>query len=487
MAMRKALLFVSLIFVAIVVLATTATFSFYQESLSQAFVDVSESFNVPIVVDETVSGQVTMALNNVTFKGAIDDLCAKFDLFYFEKNGVYFVGSSSSSVMMKVYGYSTHVIPLKYLSANDAIKFLAPYTSYITYASGSGILLFRGPKEIYSKVAKIIKNVDKVPNTSYIVYALYSVPSDFYTSGNNSGWLSKLVNTGNFSSVDAKQFTSVKKSFIAEENGFAFAQSGKTVSFDISDMKSKLDATVMSQSASGAKINLSLSSSGLVNVAANSVLTIRKNDVVLAALRNGEQDFVIEVSVVKTSPSISKLAKMWPIERKVRSFYLKANISTSEISFEVLARYLNIAADVEKTASNASIYAGIGEKIAQNLWGYLLAGSNVPIKSLDSYKVKFVLVQTENSNGFILSSGSLSLAAPLKAFNEFKLNYSGTVEMRFDTLLLGVNMQYSYDNTNGEQSFDSFLTGGYLLNGNVVRVMYGPLSKEFRFELEWGM
>lgn len=67
----------------------TSSFVFSQESLQNAFQDISTTFNVPIVVDQTVLGNVTMNLNNVTLEQAVETLCKGYGLFYFNYNGVY--------------------------------------------------------------------------------------------------------------------------------------------------------------------------------------------------------------------------------------------------------------------------------------------------------------------------------------------------------------------------------------------------------------
>ncbi len=490
MAMKRVfLLLFPLILVAVVALAATASFSFYQESLPQAFMDVSNAFNVPIIVDNTVSGEVTLSLNNVTLQQAVNELCVKAGLFYFEKDGVYFVGTTSSSVMMKVYGYSTHVIVLKYISSKDVMSFLTPYESYLTYATGSDFLLFRGPSDVYAKVLKTVEKVDKAPNVSYLVYTLYSVPDDFYTSGSYTGWFGKLVNSKEFSSVDAKQFMKVENWFTTEENGFALVQSGKTVNFNLSSMRSKLSVSMLSQSASRSKLSLSLQGSGVINSKIKTVVTIANKQVLLADLRNGKEDFLIELSVVKTAPRLSEFAKLWHVKKKSEGFYLRVNISTSGV-FNILTRYKLFSLNVSKISSSAStleVYGGMAGKLAENFWGYVLLGSDFPVESMNSYKAIFSLVQTRDLNSFVVPSGVLSVSVPILALNELTFEYSGTLELRFSSLLVGVNVSYLYENFTSIQKLAPFLTVGVLLKNAFLQGMYDPFSRESKFELEWGM
>ncbi|RKX53430.1 MAG: hypothetical protein DRP50_05915, partial [Thermotoga sp.] len=476
--MRKSILFIFILIflMAVAVIAQTASFSFYQEPLDQAFNDISEQFGIPIVVDKTINGRVTMALKDVRFDEAMNTICSKFGLFYFKKKGVYFVGSSNSSSAMKVCGYSTYSIPLKYLQPEDAISFLSPYTSYITYVKGVSMLFFSGPQNVYSKIIKTLRSVDALPKRSFVVYTLYRISRESYITAKNAyKWLDKLINEGKFSSVDVEDFTKIQHISKVKSTGFAAVIPGKSVEFKDLDLGMELDTKVVSESASGVVLDLSLSSTGTPIFEASSTVLLRNENVAVTVMKTPNENFVFEVSVVKTSPNISRLADLWPGEKEERNLFMRSNIST--VGFDALMRYYEFAIDAGYTwgATSVGLFTGISGSPAQELWEYLLVGADLPVQTDKSYKVKLKLVQTNTLQDPFLSSGILDIMAPLMAIDEFMLEYSGTLEWKYRFFLLGGSMTYSFDSTNSAQSVDLFLKAGiYSRNGSIC-LYYSPL------------
>ncbi len=231
----KKIILISLVLLISVALLTyaadmTSSFVFSQESLQSAFQDISMAFNVPIVVDQTVSGNITMNLNNVTLDQAISTICKGYGLFYFDYNGVYFVGTNVSALSMKVAGYSQDVIKLKYLNASGAMAFLQPYTNYITYSQSYPYLFFFGPRDVYDKVLSAVNSVDVPGSNTYVVYNVYSMSSNTYQIWQNAFYSSYLA-PGQFKSTNFEFFQQFYSSMKFVGNGFAVANVGKSVQF----------------------------------------------------------------------------------------------------------------------------------------------------------------------------------------------------------------------------------------------------------------
>lgn len=486
--MRKSILFILIFSMAVAVIAQTASFSFYREPLDQVFNDISEQFGIPIVVDETVNGQVTIALKDVIFDEAMNAICSKFGLFYFKKKGVYFVGSSDSPSTMKAYGYSTYSIPLKYLRPKDAISFLSPYTSYITYVKAVSMLFFSGPQNVYSKVREIIKEVDMAPKQSFVVYTVYRISREVYTTLKDAHkWLDRIVNEGEFSSMDAKDFAEIRHILKIKSNGFAAVIPGKPVEFKDSDLGMELNIKVVSKSASGTTLDLSLSASKTTSFEASSTVLLRNENVAVTVVKTPNENFIFEVSIVKTLPNISRLAAIGPTEIEEKNLFINSSIST--VGVDSLMRYYKFAFDAGYTwsATHVGLFTGMSGSPAHGLWEYLMVGADLPVQTDRSYKVKLRLVQTNTTHDSFLSCGMLDITTPLMAIDEFTLKYIGTLEWKLYTFLLGGSMSYSFDSTNSAQSVDLFLKAGiYSKNGSII-LYYSPLTNEFGSNVECEM
>ncbi|WP_036221668.1 hypothetical protein [Mesoaciditoga lauensis] len=489
--MKKTFLIVPLLFMAVSALALTASFSFYQEDLSQAFSDISMQFNVPIVVDQGVIGKVTANLNDVTLKEAMDLLCKKAGLFYFERNGVYFVGSSSSSAKMKMYGYETQVIPLKYLNAQGAVSFLTNYSQYISYSANEPLLLFNGPKEIYDEVLKTLQKLDVKMSQMYVTYTIYKVSNDTWQNGGqNFGILSQLHNSNGFNSVDFDEFFRESKHFELKSSGFAMVNVGKIADFKVEDMNTEIKIQVTSSNPNQTDLTVEASNTLNSYLSVKSAFSLSKGKVGVAQMRNGENRFLVEVNVVKPSEYISKMANMWPEEEKKKETYLSIRGCLNYVAFDAFGRYKNMAVGVVKKAPSypVVVYGGISEELAENLYGYAFLGVTVPatFDSLNSYRLKLLLVQVADGSTAVMPSGYASVEMPLNDLSDFSIDYVGNLEYKIDSLFVGGSVHYTYDKSG--QSFTPLLSVGLFFNKNLKgRLLYSPFEKTFRGEINFEM
>ena len=482
-----------LVVIAFSALAGTASFSFYHEDLSQAFFDISTQFNVPIVVDQSVSGQITANLNDVNLNEALSLLCKKAGLFYFEKNGVYFVGTSASSALMKLYGYETKVLPLKYLSAEGVLSFLGEYSNYISYAQGVSLLLFSGPKEVYDRVLKILKDVDVESQKVYITYTLYEITkTEWQNGGHNFGILSELQKSNNnFMSVNFDEFFRETRHFTFKSYGFALVGTGKTAMFNVQDLGASVSVQVNSSSSSETALTVSVFTSKATATALNvkSSFKLSKGKVEIAKMESKNKMFVLELSAVKPSREMSSLANLWPwsSEEEKENFSLKSRFGYPKL--DLLARYKNLAMalNVEEIYNPSfSVYVGLNGKFANDLYGYLLIGATLPATSLDNYRLKLMIVQNLKKFGALASSGYLSVDSPLNNMSNVKVDYVGNLEYEIGNFLIGGSVHYTYGG--GVQSFVPYISGGLIWGeGNVVRFLYSPWADEYGGEIDFGM
>ncbi len=497
--MKKAILLssVMIIVLGLMVWGEVQSFSFYNESLPQAFMDISTQFNIPIVVDNSVTGEITANLNNVTLEEALGILCKKAGLFYFKKDGVYFVGSQGSSSAMKLYGYETRVIPLKYISASGAMTLLSNYAKFITYAPSEPVLVFSGPQEVYERAVKRLESVDVAGPALYVAYSVYEVSNEVWKNGGNrNGALSLLdsMENGSFTSVNFKDFATVTASSQMRANGFAKVKVGSNANFSVKDLGFKMSISLPSFNDEGAVMKIDLSSSSLSNFEISSKLKVNKGKIAVSAFKYKGKEFVVEVGAFKTSGKISKLANLWPSEKKEKDFFFMLRGFLTYPAFESFARYGKFAISVKKDVQDDYPFVAIGmnDALSENLRAYLFIGASAAMKDmneLSSYFCELALTQSFDfdSEGFV-SSGYLLARAPLNDLAAFEAKYVGNMEYNFSGLLLGGSVSYDYDNDTGKSSFDAYVSGGIVLKPwGVMRILYSPFSKETKGEIDISM
>jgi hypothetical protein len=489
--MKKTFLTVPLLLIAVSALALTASFSFYQEDLSQAFSDISMQFNVPIVVDQIVNGKITANLNDVTLKEAMDLLCKKAGLFYFERNGVYFVGTSTSSAMMKMYGYETRVIPLKYLTSQGALSFLSNYTDYISYSADEPVLIFSGPKDVYDEVLNTLQKVDVKTDQMYVTYSIYRVSNDVWQNGgHNFGILSELQNSNGFKSVDFDEFFRESKHFELASTGFAMITGGKSADFNVKDMNTDVKIQFISHNYGQSELAINVVNTLNSSLNVETRLKLSNGKVGVATMKNGENKFIVEVNAVKPSESMSKMASVWPEEEKKSDIHGLIRGYLSYPIFNAIGRYKNLAVSVEKTdlSKPLTAYIGMSAEFAQNLYGYAFVGMTIPatFDSLDSYRLKLAVVQSVDSSKSLMSSGYASVEVPMNDLSKVRVEYVGNLEYKMDNLFAGGSVHYVY--SEGNQSLVPFLSVGLFFTKDIIgRFLYSPLNGSYKGEVDFQM
>lgn len=476
----------------------TSSFVFSQENLRSAFQDISMAFNTPIVVDQTVSGKITMNLNDVTLSQAISTICKGYGLFYFDYDGVYFVGTNVSALSMKAVGYSQHVIQLNYLSASDAMSFLQPYANYITYSVSYPYLFFFGPQNVYDKALSVVKSVDMPGSNTYVVYNIYSMSKSAYRIWRKTFYSSYLT-VGQFKSMNFGLINQFHSSMKFVGDGFAVASVGKTVNFKANYLPAfAMNMSVKVNSSSATQSNLTFNVSTQETSAStmqgtpsyitqsNSTVTVGNDQMAVSSLTDGNSNFIVTVSTVKSAPKASTFTLM---NSKERTYNFVADYDNQNNAFKALENYGVFALGIEFQNYAFETYAGISSKITNGLQGYILIGGPIFSNSFDmnNYVGEFTFVQYPNFKSSILSSGIMTLSASLTSINNFHFKYNGNLEYRVGDFAIGGEMSYKYTQLTGNQNFNLYGSIGLVVyDGGVARVLYSPISKSFKFEMNWG-
>ncbi|MGC9214709.1 hypothetical protein, partial [Athalassotoga sp.] len=134
------------------------------------------------------------------------------------------------------------------------------------------------------------------------------------------------------------------------------------------------------------------------------------------------------------------------------------------------------------------IYAGISSQIAVGLQGYLLIGGPIfsNLSNINNYKGEIALVQYPDFKSNLISSGVMTVSASLTSLTNFYVQYNGNLEYKIDNFALGGELSYNYTQLTGNGNFDLYGSIGLVYDGEILRVLYSPISSTFKFEMNWG-
>ena len=144
-----------------------------------AFNDISLQTGVPIVADSTVSGFVTMELDDVPLEDALVRICVPFGYtFRYMADGYYLVGAAD--INSPTFGIlsDTAVIKTKYLKAETLSKLLSDfYKPFVKVDSTLNTLVITGSPEMIRRIESDIDSID-VPIRQVLLEVLVIELSD---------------------------------------------------------------------------------------------------------------------------------------------------------------------------------------------------------------------------------------------------------------------------------------------------------------------
>ncbi|UCF17354.1 MAG: secretin and TonB N-terminal domain-containing protein, partial [Phycisphaerales bacterium] len=175
---------------------------------------ISEQAGIPIIVDEGVSGLVTLTLDNVPLERALDLVLAGTPYTYKKRDGYYLVGASGLTDNKFPIFSETRRVRLNYITAEAAVGLLStafkPYVqaeipapeqvrllgatatspaSYTTRAPSTYTVVVTAPPALMERIIADLKAIDKMPDQVLLKARIVAMSrTDLLNLGIEWGW-----------------------------------------------------------------------------------------------------------------------------------------------------------------------------------------------------------------------------------------------------------------------------------------------------------
>ncbi|ACB10033.1 type II secretion system protein GspD [Thermotoga sp. RQ2] len=134
---------------------------FQDTYILDALADISAQTGVPIIADTTVTGFITMELNEVPLEQALKMILMPGGYVYRKMDGFYFVGSPDPANPAFRYLVETKTYKLKYITTVDAEELLPPlYRNYVKFNEKNNMITITAPEEIIQEFEKDLEKID---------------------------------------------------------------------------------------------------------------------------------------------------------------------------------------------------------------------------------------------------------------------------------------------------------------------------------------
>jgi type IV pilus assembly protein PilQ len=148
------------------------TNTFVMTDIKEALLDVSEMVGIPIIVDESVYGEVTVDLKDVPLEKALDMILTAGGFVYKKMDGYYLVSAGKPDIATFPLIAEVEYIKPKYLKADEIKRLLTPfYDEYIAYDEKKNMLIVTAPRRLINKIKQDIEVIDK-PQRQIVIEAL---------------------------------------------------------------------------------------------------------------------------------------------------------------------------------------------------------------------------------------------------------------------------------------------------------------------------
>lgn len=135
---------------------------FYETDLREALNELALQSGVNILMDNTVSGVVTLTLKDAPLDDALKLLCIPGGYTFSRGDGYYLVGLPDPLNRIFHNLAESRVIRLKHLLAKDVAPILPSYAEqYIEYSRDGNQVVITAPPEMIDKIAAIIEEIDR--------------------------------------------------------------------------------------------------------------------------------------------------------------------------------------------------------------------------------------------------------------------------------------------------------------------------------------
>ncbi|NSW75983.1 MAG: secretin and TonB N-terminal domain-containing protein [Candidatus Atribacteria bacterium] len=134
---------------------------FLDADIREVLQDIATQAGVPILADDTVSGVVSLELNEVPLEKALDMVLAPLGFTYVKTEDYYLVSAGTTDSPAFKNMARTVRIPLRDLAADEFVKLLPEYyTQFVKAIEGKNFIVVTAPEEIIKKIEDMVQAVD---------------------------------------------------------------------------------------------------------------------------------------------------------------------------------------------------------------------------------------------------------------------------------------------------------------------------------------
>lgn len=149
---------------------------FVETDLRQALQDISAQANANIIADPSVQGTVSVTLQNVTLKKALELVLAGTQYLVKKMPDYYLVYSpdANSDTFSRVS--DTRVVSVKYVPADEAVKLLpSPLRHYVRVDKDLGALVVSAPAQLITRIIEDVRTIDQPSSDDTTIVPLHYV------------------------------------------------------------------------------------------------------------------------------------------------------------------------------------------------------------------------------------------------------------------------------------------------------------------------
>ncbi|MBS4016213.1 MAG: type II secretion system protein GspD [Candidatus Latescibacteria bacterium] len=157
----------------------TVTNVFYETDLLEALQDISEQTGVPINTDGTVTGTITMEINDLPLEECLQRILFPLGYSYKKIDSYYLVGSGKIEHASFALLSATEIIRPNYLKAADLDKLISDfYRPYLKVNPNINIFAITAPNHIIEKFKQDLTSIDKPPRQIMIEALVTEISTD---------------------------------------------------------------------------------------------------------------------------------------------------------------------------------------------------------------------------------------------------------------------------------------------------------------------
>lgn len=139
------------------------TANFVDMPLRDAIFEISTQAKIPVVVDQSVAGDVTLNLEDVPFETALRLLVFSGNYAWSREGAAYFVATLDPKSPTFATLTTTRIIRTYHPPKLIATSLSKAYADYITYSEGTNVMVLTGPTSILDRIEEDLQLIDRPP------------------------------------------------------------------------------------------------------------------------------------------------------------------------------------------------------------------------------------------------------------------------------------------------------------------------------------